>query len=330
MKVDVEGMEAKVFEGWQASRTRPWVVLVESTMPNTQVENYAEWEQQLLSRDYEFAYFDGLNRYYVSGERRDLLASLRCGVNCFDRFTPIRERKLQTEILTLKSGGDALRQRAQRAESLLGMVLQEHPAAPQALQEEARQLMRLTLQSNDQLPPLSLGESRTISIVREGYSGCLLDGFYPPEDWGTWSNSRHSVIGIPIDNSVPDGASMNVTMTVRAFDGLLSESPVLTVSSGEGDLCYVLFRECGVNQQEISFEMCTVAPLTEIHLHLTHLASPAATSDSTDTRLLGFAILDLNVSVGRGGGDARTLRSPPLAVLGVDPAVRVVFGNTAG
>ena len=69
LKVDVEGMERDVLLGWGHSSVRPWIVLIESTVPLSTVESHADWEYLLLERDYVFVYFDGLNRFYLAKEK---------------------------------------------------------------------------------------------------------------------------------------------------------------------------------------------------------------------------------------------------------------------
>jgi FkbM family methyltransferase len=86
MKVDVEGLEREVIEGWETEEIRPWVVVIESTTPLSQSATHHDWEFLVLKRGYEFAYFDGLNRYYVSTEHHELLASFDKPPNCFDDF----------------------------------------------------------------------------------------------------------------------------------------------------------------------------------------------------------------------------------------------------
>jgi hypothetical protein len=85
LKIDVEGCEASVIHGWQGG-ARPWLVVVESTSPLSQVETHSAWEPALLGKGYVFAYFDGLNRYYVSSEHAELLRSFGPGPNVFDDF----------------------------------------------------------------------------------------------------------------------------------------------------------------------------------------------------------------------------------------------------
>lgn len=87
LKIDVEGAEARVVDGWRESAARPWIVVVESTRPCSTVQTHLEWEPMLLAKGYEFAYFDGLNRFYVSAEHKELIASFECGPNVFDDFS---------------------------------------------------------------------------------------------------------------------------------------------------------------------------------------------------------------------------------------------------
>lgn len=86
LKIDVEGMEAEVLQGWQDSGVRPWVVVVESILPNTQVETFEDWESLVLSLGYEFVYFDGVNRFYVSRKHHELKVFFNAPPNSFDGF----------------------------------------------------------------------------------------------------------------------------------------------------------------------------------------------------------------------------------------------------
>lgn len=86
LKIDVEGMEEQVIASWAPSPARPWIVAVESTDPSSPEETFNTWEPLLIALGYEFAYFDGLNRFYVSLEHQDLKASFGPGPNVFDGF----------------------------------------------------------------------------------------------------------------------------------------------------------------------------------------------------------------------------------------------------
>jgi len=86
LKIDVEGMEEQVIDSWSPSTARPWVVLVESTKPNSTEPSFEGWEPKLLALGYEFVYFDGLNRFYTSVECKELKSAFGAGPNYFDHF----------------------------------------------------------------------------------------------------------------------------------------------------------------------------------------------------------------------------------------------------
>lgn len=86
LKIDVEGSELAVLTGLNLSSHRPWIVLVEAVHPRTHKLNHLEWESLLLSEGYDFAYFDGLNRFYVAHEHYDLCERLAVPPNVFDNF----------------------------------------------------------------------------------------------------------------------------------------------------------------------------------------------------------------------------------------------------
>lgn len=72
LSVDVEGSEAAVLAGLDLSRFRPWLMIIESTVPNRFEPNFAFWEGDLLQRGYRFVYCDAVNRYYVANEHAEL------------------------------------------------------------------------------------------------------------------------------------------------------------------------------------------------------------------------------------------------------------------
>lgn len=86
LKIDIEGGEYDALRGWKDDSILPWVVVVESTQPLTATESYGDWEPLLLGKGYRFAYFDGLNRFYVSPQHPGLLDAFKAGPNLFDGF----------------------------------------------------------------------------------------------------------------------------------------------------------------------------------------------------------------------------------------------------
>jgi FkbM family methyltransferase len=86
LKVDVEGHERNVLLGWRTSPVRPWVVVLESTLPLTTQESYEDWEPLLLEKGYGFVWFDGLNRFYIHESHKNLAERFNAPPNVFDGF----------------------------------------------------------------------------------------------------------------------------------------------------------------------------------------------------------------------------------------------------
>ncbi len=96
LKIDVEGHEAGVLEGMDFKRFRPWIMVIESTHPNTGDPSFQEWEHIVLPAGYRFAYTDVLNRYYVANEHLDLMQRFAVGP---DRY---QDAKLVKEVEQLR------------------------------------------------------------------------------------------------------------------------------------------------------------------------------------------------------------------------------------
>lgn len=97
LKIDVEGAEKDVLQSISFSRIRPWIVVVEATQPDTQLDVSSNWEYILLENSYEYAYFDGLNKFYVSNEKEYLINTFKIPPNPFDnaildRYNGIEEK----------------------------------------------------------------------------------------------------------------------------------------------------------------------------------------------------------------------------------------------
>ena len=86
LKIDVEGGERHVLEGANFAKWRPWIVVVEATLPMSTLQSHQEWEGLITDAGYAFAYFDGLNRYYIAKEHSDLAGSFLLPPNVFDDF----------------------------------------------------------------------------------------------------------------------------------------------------------------------------------------------------------------------------------------------------
>ncbi|AWG31094.1 FkbM family methyltransferase [Burkholderia cenocepacia] len=125
LKIDVEGAEGDVLAGADFRRFRPWIVLVEATLPLSQEQSHA-WEPTLTSQGYSFVWFDGLNRFYVADEMRDELAKhFLTPPNVFDEFqAPVhllrRAEQAEQELQRVRDqAANEIRQaREQAAETL--------------------------------------------------------------------------------------------------------------------------------------------------------------------------------------------------------------------
>lgn len=86
LKIDVEGFEGDVLRGMDFTLCRPWIVVVEAIMPNSRDSNHDSWEALVTGQRYQYAWFDGLNRYYVADEHAELAERLRLQPNVFDDY----------------------------------------------------------------------------------------------------------------------------------------------------------------------------------------------------------------------------------------------------
>jgi FkbM family methyltransferase len=87
LKIDAEGSESAILAGAELMQFRPQIIVIEATVPNSTIEMYTEWEPPLLSNAYRFAWFDGLNRFYIAQECwEELNHHFKTPPNVFDGF----------------------------------------------------------------------------------------------------------------------------------------------------------------------------------------------------------------------------------------------------
>lgn len=91
LKIDVEGAEADVLAGADWDRFRPKVAVLEALAPVTLAPAWRAWEPLLTGYGYRFAYFDGLNRYYVADEHAALADRLADAPSRFDGIAQLRD-----------------------------------------------------------------------------------------------------------------------------------------------------------------------------------------------------------------------------------------------
>ena len=144
------------------------VVLVESTRPNTTVLTHQDWEDLLLRADYLFAYFDGLNRFYVRAESRELLNGFRVPLNVTDRYVwhPLQRQidDLQAHLFDAQqklAGGLGAQQRLSVLQHRLNSAQQQLQAL-QALGPAALGVARLVHKSAVRFPRVTRAVKRLL------------------------------------------------------------------------------------------------------------------------------------------------------------------------
>ncbi|MDD9709814.1 FkbM family methyltransferase [Seohaeicola sp. SP36] len=103
LKIDVEGLEQKVVRGADWANNRPWIIVIEATIPQTPRENYQEWDPLLTEANYRFVWFDGLNRFYLAEEHAVLAEFFRSPPNVFDDFRRISEVQLEQRAIAAEA-----------------------------------------------------------------------------------------------------------------------------------------------------------------------------------------------------------------------------------
>jgi FkbM family methyltransferase len=76
LKVDVEGYEKNVLLGMDFKKYRPKVILLEAMDAMNGEYSHQDWEYILFNAKYEFIHFDGLNRYYIDSNDKEVRMSL--------------------------------------------------------------------------------------------------------------------------------------------------------------------------------------------------------------------------------------------------------------
>ena len=114
LSIDVEGAEKAALNGLDRTRFRPWLIVLESVLPNRPVTNYADWEPLLLTTGYTFVYFDAVNRFYLANEHLDLQPHFNHPPCVWDNF--VDHRLVHAQQVAAKAQADLEQLKAQLRE----------------------------------------------------------------------------------------------------------------------------------------------------------------------------------------------------------------------
>lgn len=86
LKIDVEGFEINVLRSFSFDRIRPWIVVFEAVNPIGKHEDISsDCVSYLISKNYHQVYFDGLNKFFISNEHKELDEYFSVPLNVFDQ-----------------------------------------------------------------------------------------------------------------------------------------------------------------------------------------------------------------------------------------------------
>lgn len=103
LKIDVEGSEQSVLKGLDLNTVRPWVILIEATKPQTTILDFDRWEGLITDQNYQFVYFDGLNRFYIANEHSELTELFTVPPNYWDQYERFSEYENREKISSLEA-----------------------------------------------------------------------------------------------------------------------------------------------------------------------------------------------------------------------------------
>jgi FkbM family methyltransferase len=109
LKIDVEGCEGDVISSINFDFIKPWIIVVESTLPCSDEAADVSWETTLKNAEYEFVFFDGLSRYYISHFESHLKKYFTYPAGIHDSFITIKEFKKDEKIRQLESRVESLK-----------------------------------------------------------------------------------------------------------------------------------------------------------------------------------------------------------------------------
>jgi GT2 family glycosyltransferase len=119
LRIDAEGTLSDVLESLDLERLRPWIILVVASASNAPISAGEKWEHLITRCGYSFAYFDGLNCFYVADEASGLKERLAVPPNVFDDYVRSQDQLNGERITKLENEPASLRNYAAGLEASL-------------------------------------------------------------------------------------------------------------------------------------------------------------------------------------------------------------------
>jgi FkbM family methyltransferase len=167
MKIDVEGMEADVLRSWGDCPIRPWLLLIESTFPNSQKPQQHLWIEEVANRNYREIFFDGLSRFFVHESQSHREAAFAAPATLFDGFA-VTAQHFSAACMRSEIEDAEIRLRNALADAAAARdAAQESAAARDAAQESAAAAIESEQQARDELAAAAAKETALVTCMLE-------------------------------------------------------------------------------------------------------------------------------------------------------------------
>lgn len=236
LKIDVEGAEGDVLAGLDLNAHRPWILVIEAYKPRSTEGDFADWEPDVLTSGYRRVYDDGLNRFYVADEHRELEVHFELPPNVNDDYETIVVQWLRNE---------SDRWRAEYEQAITALDLSR----------KAEELLTATslVASQESVLHDLLGDFKQINQ-------CLDSGFTNLSERLTQVENQNSVLPTLL-NRVPASLESSIQQLERNLAAIDSELAI--VSAAQSD--HSAISEV-IEKSETLIEKITDVSLTQIKL----------------------------------------------------------------